>query len=48
MHDIQTIANNLNKDLERISKWPTQWKTNSNPDTNSSCKLKKVHPVTFQ
>ena len=24
---------NLNKDLERISKWVTQWKMNFNPDT---------------
>ena len=24
IHDIQTSANNLNKDLERISKWTTQ------------------------
>ena len=24
---------NLNKDLERISKWVTQWKINFNPDT---------------
>ena len=32
IHDIQTSANNLNKDLERISKWATQWKTNFNPD----------------
>ena len=29
VHDIQTSANNLNKDLERISKWVTQW----NPDS---------------
>ena len=39
IHDIQTSANNfikdlnLNKDLERISKWATQWKMNFNPDT---------------
>ena len=33
IHEIQTSANNLNKDLERISKWVTQWKMNFNPDT---------------
>ena len=48
IHDIQTSVNNLNKDLERISKWATQWKMNFNPDTNKqaqeaifSHKLKK-------
>ena len=52
IHDIQTSANNLNKDLERISNWATQWKMNFNPDTTkqaqesiSSRKVKKtVHP----
>ena len=32
-HGIQTSANNLNKDLERTSKWATQWKMDFNPDT---------------
>ena len=54
IHDIQTSANNLikdlnlNKDLERISNWATQWKMNFNPDTTKqaqevifSRKLKK-------
>ena len=48
IHDIQTSANNLNKDLERISSWTTQWKMNFNPDTTKeaqkvilSHKLKK-------
>ena len=49
---IQTPANNLNKDLERISNWATKWKMNFNPNTtkqaqevNFSCKLKKkFHP----
>ena len=48
IHDIQTSANNLNKDLERISNWATQWKMNFNPDTTKqaqevifSCKVKK-------
>ena len=52
IHDIQTSANNLNKDLERKSNWVTQWKINFNPDTTKqaqevifSRKLKKtVHP----
>ena len=47
-----TSANNLNKDLERIINWATQWKMNFNPDTTKqaqevifSCKVKKtVHP----
>ena len=33
IRDIQISANNLNKDLERISKRATQWKMNFNPDT---------------
>ena len=33
IRDIQTSANNLNKDLERISNRATQWKMNFNPDT---------------
>ena len=52
IHDIQTSANNLNKDLERISNWAKQWKMNFNPDTTKqaqevifSRKVKKtVHP----
>ena len=52
IHDIQTSANNLNEDLERISNWTTQWKMKFNPDTTKqaqevifSCKVKKtVHP----
>ena len=52
IHDIQTSANNLNKDLERISNLATQWKMNFNPDTTTqaqevifSRKLKKkAHP----
>ena len=42
IHDILTSANNLNKDLERISKWATQWKMNFNPDTT-----KQVQEVIF-
>ena len=33
IHEVQTSANNLNKDLERISHWATKWKMNFNPDT---------------
>ena len=51
IHDIQTSPNNLNKDLERISNWATQWKMNFNPDTTKqalevifSRELKNVHP----
>ena len=52
IHDTQTSANNLNKDLERISNWATQWKMNFNPDSTKqaqevifSRKVKKtVHP----
>ena len=49
----QISANNLHKDLERISKWVTQWKMNFNSDTTKQVqeviflvanKKKKVHP----
>ena len=42
IHDIQTSANNLNKDLQRIGNWATQWKMNFNPDTT-----KQVQEVVF-
>ena len=32
IHDSQTSANVLNKDLEMIYKWAFQWKMNFNPD----------------
>ena len=32
IHDIQTSANNLKKDLEKINKWATQLKMNFNSD----------------
>ena len=48
IHDIQTSANNLKKDLERIIKLTTKWKMNFNPDATKqaqeiifSLKLKK-------
>ena len=52
IHDIQTSANNLNKDLEKISKWTTQWTMNFNPDTTKQAQeaifspksKRKVHP----
>ena len=51
-HDIQTSANNLNRDLERISNCATRWKMNFNPGTTKqaqevifSRKVEKtVHP----
>ena len=42
IYDIKASANNLNKDLERISKWVTQWKMNFNPDTT-----KQAQKLTF-
>ena len=48
IHDTQTSANILNKDLEKITKWAIQWKMNFNSDTTKqaqkvifSLKLKK-------
>ena len=32
VHDTQTFANDLNKDLEIINNWAFQWKMNFNPD----------------
>ena len=32
IHDIDTSANDLNHDLEKISEWAFQWKMNFNPD----------------
>ena len=43
IHDIQTSANNLHKDLERISNWVNQSKTNFNSDTT-----KQAHKVIFR
>ena len=34
IHDIQTPANSLSKDLEKINNWDNKWKMNFNPDTN--------------
>ena len=32
VHDIDTSANDLNQDLEKISEWVFQWKMKFNPD----------------
>ena len=50
IHDSQTCANDLKKDLEVIHNWAFQWKINFNPDPTKqaqevifSCKTKKLH-----
>ena len=53
IHDSQTSANVLNKDLELMHNWDFQWKMNFNPDLIKqaqevifSCKTKKLpHPT---
>ena len=42
VHDTETSANDLNKDLEIINNWTFQWKINFNPDP-----AKEAHEVTF-
>ena len=42
VHDSQTSANDLNKDLEIINNWTFQWKMNFNPDP-----AKQAHEVMF-
>ena len=49
IHDSQTSANDLNKDLEMIHNWAFQWKVNFNVDPTKqaqevifSCKTKKT------
>ena len=34
VHDIKTLASDLNDDLEKIGNWTFQWKMNFNPDPN--------------
>ena len=34
VHDPNTSANELNKDLQKISEWAYQWKISFNPDQN--------------
>ena len=56
IHDSQTSANILSKDLEMTHNWAFQWKTNFNPDLNKqarevifSRKTKNLHhpPLVF-
>ena len=42
VHGIDTSANDLNHDLEKISEWTFQWKMNFNPDPN-----KQVQEIIF-
>ena len=42
VHDTQTSANDLSKDLEIINNWAFQWKMNFNPDPT-----KQAHEVIF-
>ena len=42
VHDSQTSANDLNKDLEIINNWAFQWKMKFNPDP-----AKQAHEVMF-
>ena len=42
VHDTQTSANDLNKDLKIINNWAFQWKMNFNPDPT-----KQAHEVIF-
>ena len=42
VHDIQTYANDLNKDLKLINNWVFQWKMNFNPDPTA-----QAHEVIF-
>ena len=42
VHDINSLASNLNEYLEKIGDWAFQWKMNFNPDSN-----KQAQEVTF-
>ena len=42
VHDTQTSASDLNKDLEIMNNWVFQWKMNFNPDPP-----KQAHEVIF-
>ena len=42
VHDTQTSANDLNKDLKITNNWVFQWKMNFNPDPT-----KQAHEVIF-
>ena len=53
VHDINTLASDLNEDLEKISNWTFQWKMDFNPDPNKQAqkiifsrkKTVSLHPV---
>ena len=56
VHDTQTLANDLNRDLEIINDWAFQWKMNFNPDRTKqaqqaifSLKAKEIYhpPLVF-
>ena len=42
VHEIDTSANDLNHDLEKISEWAFQWKMKFNPDPT-----KQAQEITF-
>ena len=42
IHDPNTSTNELNKDLQKISEWPYQWKMSFDPDQN-----KQAYKVIF-
>ena len=53
VHDINTLASDLNEDLQKIGNWSFQWKMNFNPNSNkqaqeiifSRTKTASLHPV---
>ena len=50
VHDIDTSANDLNHDLEKISEWDFQWKMKFNPDHTKQAQeiifsRKKTHSI---
>ena len=55
VHDIDTSANDLNHDLEKISEWAFQWKMKFNPDHTKQAqeiifsrkKTVSIHPVVY-
>ena len=55
VHNIDTSANDLNHDIDKISEWDFQWKMKFNPDPTKQaqeiifCKEKTVsiHPVVY-
>ena len=55
VHYIDTSANDLNYDLEKISEWDFQWKMKFNPDpTKQTCKkifsrnkIASIHPIVY-